>query len=314
MQQWFSRSLAELCARRGKRLILWDEALHPTLPREVTVQVWRRVETLEAALAQGHNAILSSPYYLDLAFPAERHLAFSPSAGGNSLVAAQQALLAAPELADVHRGLAWAMARADSLETVTGPARGRTLGGEGCLWGELVDEAVPMAACMTPASRCGGLWSETPESPQDHRERLAALFPVLERTTACEPRPATRACAALGLQANLTVPLRELFEALVPLRWYKRLLGQGLDGRLRGAEAVLRSRDAKTPLTAPVDFVPSESLVLRRLANCQGMTAWVAQGERWLSAIEALSSAFVREGPLPFAPHGHALATLAKVR
>ena len=139
---------------------------------------------------------------------------------------------------------------------------------------------------------------ETPESPQDHRERLAAFSPVLERTTACEPRPATRACAALGLQANLTVPLRELFEALVPLRWYKRLLGQGLDGRLRGAEAVLRSRDAKTPLTAPVDFVPSESLVLRRLAELpRDDPAWVAQGERWLSAMEALSSAFCEEGP-----------------
>ena len=315
VQQWFSRSLAELCARRGKRLILWDEALHPTLPREVTVQVWRRVETLEAALTQGHNAILSSPYYLDLAFPAERHLAFSPSAGGNSLVAAQQALLAAPELADVHRGLAWAMARADSLETVTGPARGRTLGGEGCLWGELVDEAVLDGRLYDRLPAVAeALWSETPESPQDHRERLAALFPVLERTTACEPRPATRACAALGLQANLTVPLRELFEALVPLRWYKRLLGQGLDGRLRGAEAVLRSRDAKTPLTAPVDFVPSESLVLRRLAELpRDDPAWVAQGERWLSAMEALSSAFCEGGPLsPFAPHGHALATLAK--
>ena len=157
-----------------------------------------------------------------------------------------------------------------------------------------------MAACMIACQPLReALWSETPESPQDHQERLAAFFPVLERTTACEPRPATRACAALGLQANLTVPLRELFEALVPLRWYKRLLGQGLDGRLRGAEAVLRSRDAKTPLTAPVDFVPSESLVLRRLAELpRDDPAWVAQGERWLSAWRRCPLPFVRRAPL----------------
>jgi len=314
VQQWFSRALAELCAQRGKRLILWDEALHPALPREVTVQVWRRVETLEAALAQGHDALLSSPYYLDLALPAARHLAFSPGAGANVLAAAQDALLAAPELADVQPGPARVMALADGVETVPGPVRGQLLGGEGCLWGELVDDAVLDGRLhdRLPAV-AEALWCDVSPAPEDHRARLGAFLPLLARTTACEPLPGARACGALGLDPRHAGALQIFYSALVPLRWYKRLLGQGLDGRLRGAVAVPRPRDARTPLTTPVDFLPAENLVLHALAaKPADDSAWVAQGQAWLAALAALAPALAEGGPLAaFAPHGEALAAMA---
>lgn len=314
VQQWFSRALAEVCAQRGKRLILWDEALHPALPREVTVQVWRRVETLEAALAQGHDALLSSPYYLDLALPAARHLAFSPRAGANALSAAQHALLAAPELADVQPGPARVMALADGVETAPGPVRGQLLGGEGCLWGELVDDAVLDGRLhdRLPAV-AEALWCETPPAPEDHRARLGAFLPLLARTTACEPLPGARACGALGLDPRHAGVLQIFYSALVPLRWYKRLLGQGLDGRLRGAVAVPRPRDARTPLTTPVDFLPAENLVLHALAaKPADDPAWVAQGRAWRAALKDLAPALAEGGPLAvFAPHGEALSALA---
>lgn len=314
VQQWFSRALAERCVQRGKRLILWDEALHPALPQEVTVQVWRRVETLEAALAQGHDALLSSPYYLDLALPAARHLAFSPGAGANALVAAQDTLLTAPELADVQPGPARVMALADGVETVPGPVRGQLLGGEGCLWGELVDDAVLDGRLhdRLPAV-AEALWCEAPPAPEDHRARLGAFLPMLSRTTACEPLPGARACGALGLDPRHAGALRTFYAALVPLRWYKRLLGQGLDGRLRGAVAVPRPRDARTPLTTPVDFLPAESLVLRALGTKPtDDPAWVAQGRAWGAALKVLAPALAEGGPLAaFAPHGEALSALA---
>ena len=314
VQQWFSRALAERCAQRGKQLILWDEALHPALPREVTVQVWRRVETLEAALAQGHDAILSSPYYLDLALPAHRHLAFSPGAGANALAAAQHTLLAAPELADVQPGPARVMALADGVETVSGPVRGQLLGGEGCLWGELVDDAVLDGRLhdRLPAV-AEALWCDATAPPEDHRARLGAFLSLLSRTTACEPLPGARACGALGLDPRHAAALQTFYAALVPLRWYKRLLGQGLDGRLRGAVAVPRPRDARTPLTTPVDFLPAESLVLRTLATKPtDDPAWVAQGRAWLAALKVLGPALGEGGPLAvFAPHGEALSVLA---
>ncbi|MGA1217270.1 MAG: family 20 glycosylhydrolase [Pseudomonadales bacterium] len=314
VQQWFSRALAERCAQRGKRLILWDEALHPALPREVTVQVWRRVETLEAALAQGHDALLSAPYYLDLALPAARHLAFSPGAGANALAATQDTLLAAPELADVQPGPARVMALADGVETVPGPVRGQLLGGEACLWGELVDDAVLDGRLhdRLPAV-AEALWCEAPPAPEDHRARLGAFLPLLSRTTACEPLPGARACCALGLDPRHAGALRTFYAALVPLRWYKRLLGQGLDGRLRGAVAVPRPRDARTPLTTPVDFLPAENLVLHALAAKPAHdSAWVAQGRAWRAALKELAPALAEGGSLAvFAPHGEALAALA---
>jgi hexosaminidase len=316
VQQWFSRALSELCRERGKRLILWDEALHPELPPEVTVQVWRRVETAAEAVAQGHEVILSSPYYLDLAYRAARHLPFQPQSGASALAAAQQALLAAPELADVRKGVERVMALADDVRTQAGGETGRVLGGEACLWGELVDEAVldgrlygRLPAVAEALWRDGAVPSEA-----SHYDRLGPFLAYLERTTACEPRPALRACQALGLPLVQAAQLRVFFDALVPKRWYKRLLGQGLDGRLRGEVAVQRPRDARTPLTAPVDFLPVESLALRALAGQPGSApAWAAQGVAWLQALDALAPALAPEGALSaFAAHGRALACLAE--
>ena len=316
VQQWFSRSLSDLCRQRGKRLILWDEALHPALPSDVTVQVWRRVETVAQALAQGHEVLLSSPYYLDLALPAARHLPFRPQSGANALAAAQQGLLAAPELADVRSGLARVMALANDLRTQARPPRGRVLGGEACLWGELVDEAVLDGRLYgrLPAV-AEALWrDEAAPSEASHYQRLGPFLTYLERTTTCEPWPRARACQALGLPLALSAPLCTFFDALVPKRWYKRLLGQGLDGRLRGEVAVKRPRDGRTPLNTPVDFLPVESLALRALAGQPGSASvWVAQGAAWLQALEALAPALAPGGALSaFATHGRALACLAE--
>ena len=150
-------------------------------------------------------------------------------------------------------------------------------------------------------------------APEDHRARLGAFLPLLARTTACEPLPGARACGALGLDPRHAGALQIFYSALVPLRWYKRLLGQGLDGRLRGAVAVHRPRDARTPLTTPVDFLPAENLVLHALAaKPADDSAWVAQGQAWLAALAALAPALAEGGPLAaFAPHGEALAAMA---
>jgi hypothetical protein len=200
------------------------------------------------------------------------------------------------------------------VETVPGPVRGQLLGGEGCLWGELVDDAVLDGRLhdRLPAV-AEALWCEAPPAPEDHWARLGAFLSLLSRTTACEPLPGARACGALGLDPRHAGALRIFFSALVPLRWYKRLLGQGLDGRLRGAVAVPRPRDARTPLTTPVDFVPAESLVLRSLAGkAPGDPAWVAQGRAWLASLKVLGPALAEGGPLvAFAPLGEALSVLA---
>lgn len=211
-------------------------------------------------------------------------------------------------------GPARVMALADGVETVPGPVRGQLLGGEACLWGELVDDAVLDGRLhdRLPAV-AEALWCEESPAPKDHRERLGAFLSLLARTTACEPLPGARACGALGLDPRFAGALRIFYSALVPLRWYKRLLGQGLDGRLRGAVAVPRPRDARTPLTTPVDFLPAENLVLHALAaKPLDDPAWVAQGRAWRAALKELAPALAVGGPLEvFGPHGEALSALA---
>lgn len=104
LQAYFNRRLARILTRHGKRMVGWDEILHPDLPRTAVVQSWRGVQYLPQTVRAGHSAILSAPYYLDHQSSAE----------------------------DVY---------VDPLPDSLGLApveAARILGGEACMWGEHV--------------------------------------------------------------------------------------------------------------------------------------------------------------------------------
>ena len=50
----------------------------PTYDQKVIVQAWRGRLARDAALYAGHRCIVSSPYYLDLGYPADLHYSFEP--------------------------------------------------------------------------------------------------------------------------------------------------------------------------------------------------------------------------------------------
>ena len=128
LQTHFNRRLLKILAKHGKTMVGWDEILQPDLPADAVVQSWRGAESLAAAAAAGHRAILSSGYYLDHIKPASYHYAVDPLAG------------AAGALPDADRA--------------------HVLGGEACMWSEyysaeMIDGRVwPRAAAV--AER---LWS-----------------------------------------------------------------------------------------------------------------------------------------------------------
>ncbi|MFB3828812.1 MAG: beta-N-acetylhexosaminidase [Bryobacteraceae bacterium] len=106
LQAYFTRRVQEIVKKHGKRMVGWDEILHPDLPREIVVHSWRGQKSLAQAASRGFSGLLSNGYYLDLMHPAARHYAVDPinkETGG----------LSADE-------------------------RGRILGGEACMWAEYV--------------------------------------------------------------------------------------------------------------------------------------------------------------------------------
>lgn len=80
LQAYFNRRLQKLLENQGKKMMGWDEILHPDLPKEgIVVQTWRDHGSLWESARQGNRAVLSAGYYLDYKKPAGYHYNIDPS-------------------------------------------------------------------------------------------------------------------------------------------------------------------------------------------------------------------------------------------
>jgi hexosaminidase len=143
------------------------------------------------------------------------------------------------------------------------------LGGEACLWAELVDESVLDVR----------LWSRLPAvaerfwSPRDTTDekdmarRLDAFGSTLARVGIDLDATVRAALAARGLNDAGQRALRPLMEALEPAKWYMRLLGKAaLAARVEGVEASpRRPYNVESKLDRLADLLPPESPGARTL-------------------------------------------------
>ena len=65
LHAYFNQRVAEILARHHKKMIGWDEVLHPNLPRATLVQSWRGHHSLNAIQQAGFAGLLSSGFYID---------------------------------------------------------------------------------------------------------------------------------------------------------------------------------------------------------------------------------------------------------
>ena len=190
LQASFNKRVYEIVERHGKRMVGWDEVLHPDLPKDIMVESWRGPAALAEAARLGYDGILANGYYLDLNLSTASHYLSDPIPPGSDL----------PE-----------------------EARRHVLGGEACMWAEFVSPATidsrlwPRAAAV--AER---LWS--PGSVRDvddmHRRletqslRLEALglthrsgyVPMLQKLVGDAP----------------VEPLKTLADVVEPVKHYAR--------------------------------------------------------------------------------------------
>lgn len=69
----FNQRLSDILIRLDRKMMGWDEVLHPDLPQHTAVQSWRGVDSLGQAAQAGHPAVLSTGFYLDQPQPAAYH-------------------------------------------------------------------------------------------------------------------------------------------------------------------------------------------------------------------------------------------------
>ncbi len=222
LQAYFNKRMLKILAKHGKTMIGWDEILHPDLPQATVVHIWRDQASLANAVEQGHRAILSAGYYLDHLSPAKYHYGIDPLGGAAARLSEAQAK--------------------------------NVLGGEACMWAELVDaETVDSRIWPRAAAIAERLWSA-----QDVTD-VSSMYARLEAVSRNLQWTGVLHRAAFGPMLDRISgerrdePLRVLAEAAEPLGCC--------------SQRAPRKMTTFTPLNRFVDAVRPESENVRALEN-----------------------------------------------
>jgi len=81
LQAYFNQQILKILTKYGKRMEGWDEILNPALPKNIVIQSWRGMKSLEDASRQGYRGILSTGYYLDHIEPSSKLYLVDPTEG-----------------------------------------------------------------------------------------------------------------------------------------------------------------------------------------------------------------------------------------
>lgn len=191
LQTAFNRRLLQMLTGYQKKMVGWDEILGPGLPVDAVIQSWRGRKGLYDAVKEGHPAILSNGYYIDLNYSAATHYANDPLPQDAPLTNEQKQLI---------------------------------LGGEATMWAEFADSVIidsriwPRTAAV--AER---LWSSaTITDVPDMYRRLALVSKELEALGLQHRRAPEQLLRQLAGTPTALVPLRTLANVLEPVKEYKR--------------------------------------------------------------------------------------------
>ena len=134
LQAYFNQRVQKIVSKHGKTMLGWDEILRPDLPNSIVIQSWRGPDSLAQAAKQGYRGLLSSGYYVDLMWSAERHYLTEPLSGAAASLSPEE--------------------------------QKRILGGEACMWSEYVSpENIDSRIWPRTAAIAERLWS-----PQNMRD------------------------------------------------------------------------------------------------------------------------------------------------
>jgi len=190
VQAYFNRRVQAILKKHGKKMVGWDEILHPDLPRDIVIQSWRGRDAMVKAARMGYRSILSNGYYIDLIYPASKHYLNDPLPSDLPL---------------------------------TDPQRRLILGGEATMWAEFVSpETIDSRIWPRTAAIAERLWSppEINDVKAMYRRLENITFQLEERGLTHEknyPMLLRRLCRYRDIE-----PLKTLVDVLEPVKGYRR--------------------------------------------------------------------------------------------
>jgi len=227
LQAYFNKRVAAIVTKHRKKMIGWDEVVHPDIPKNIVVQSWRGPESLAAAAKRGYTGILSNGYYIDLMYPARAHYLNDPIPENTTLTAEEQKLI---------------------------------LGGEATMWSEWTSpETIDSRIWPRTAAIAERFWSQREvKDVDDMYRRLAVVSVQLEDVGLLHKKnPEAMLRRLIGQQLTEQdgdlVEVRNLIGALEPVKGYRR--GQ------------MQKATQQTPLTRVVDVAQPDSVPARLFAK-----------------------------------------------
>lgn len=190
LQTYFNRRVLAMLTKYQKKMVGWDEILGPGLPADAVIQSWQGKKSLYSAVKAGHQALLSSGYYLDLHLTAASHYAPDPVPADAPLTDAEKR---------------------------------RVLGGEAAMWAEFADSVIIDARIWPRAGAVAErLWSApTVTDVPDMYRRLQVLATQLD-AMGLQHRRAPQQLLTMMAAGQKVEPLQTLAAVLEPVKEYKR--------------------------------------------------------------------------------------------
>ena len=190
LQAYFNQRVSKILQKNGKKMIGWEEILHPDLPKDAVIQSWRGPASLADAARKGYDGILSSGYYIDLMFSTREHYKVDP--------VAPDANLTEQELRHI-------------------------LGGEATMWGEWVSpETIDSRIWPRTAAIAERLWSKsTVNDVDDMYRRLESVSIQLEELGLTHNKNTDMMLRRLTGTKEIG-PLKTLVSVVEPVKEYRR--------------------------------------------------------------------------------------------
>src|SRR5438132_1739442 len=190
LQAYFNQRVLKILQKHHKKMIGWEEILHPDLPKDVVIHSWRGPASLAEAAKKGYNGILSAGYYIDLIFSAAQHYLADPIPQNTTLTAEEAKHI---------------------------------LGGEATMWGEWVSaDTIDSRIWPRTAAIAERLWSpRNVTNVEDMYGRLSVISSQLEELGLTHEKNYSMLLRRLAASEN-TGPLRTLASLIEPVKQYRR--------------------------------------------------------------------------------------------
>jgi hexosaminidase len=190
LQAYFNQRILKILQKHHKKMIGWEEILHPDLPKDAVIHSWRGPASLAEAAKKGYDGILSAGYYIDLIFPASQHYLADPIPQSTTLTAEEAK---------------------------------HVLGGEATMWSEWVSpETIDSRIWPRTAAIAERLWSpRTVNDVDDMYRRLSVVSRQLEELGLTHEKNYDMLLRRLAASEN-TGPLRTLASIIEPVKEYRR--------------------------------------------------------------------------------------------